>query len=660
MKFSHLTYIAFTFGLLMTILINIVLWQNSQDKFNQFYEDKANTVFNSSSEMLLQHRIMMDALRSFFNASEEVTNSEFILFSKDLLKIKSAIAFTLDPNLKPRYLSDLAFKEAIENGEVSRSASSGITYQMDNFATIVIQIDEPKHPYLVYAVSHQRVQERINEMVGICERFTLGSSTLINQECQNMSTRQFKSIFGHHSEVFINLPEYNTSYNLTVDYIPTEKEIFTTVKILFSFSLLGIMFSFLLAMIIQSRVDKEKQKIESNSKLALLSTLNHEIRTPINAVLGYANMLKQHACCSKDELKILDKMIWSANLLSNVAQNTLTYSKASSGTLSLHYEEVNLVSFLAKINDYYQTFDDTHKKQLVMQQSGPFPESIQLDSTKFFQLSTNFINNAFKYSSGDKVIYDIKILPRIEQAPRISGFIRVAIKDFGKGMSKHSMDAIKRPFTIDKNSTTALKSGIGIGLYTCKCVIESVGGSIKIRSKKGRGTLVIFRFPYKESNTHVENAPTQNEINDYIAETNLSITSSPMLSSNVNSLDQYQRFALLVDDNSFNLEVCKSMLERVGYQVLTAKNEAQTFAALNSYYQSLNANNSSLIVLMDYMLDDTNGLALISKLKEEDFTNVTYFILSANSEDEIPEAKTYHDITYLQKPFEIEQLQQYV
>ncbi|WP_220770999.1 ATP-binding protein, partial [Shewanella sp. MBTL60-007] len=622
-------------------------------------EDKANTVFNSSSEMLLQHRIMMDALRSFFNASEEVTNSEFILFSKDLLKIKSAIAFTLDPNLRPRYLSDFAFKESIENGKVSRSASGDITYQVEDFATIVIQIDEPKHPYLVYAVSHQRVQERINEMVGICETFTLGSSTLINQECQNMSTRQFKSIFGRHSEVFINLPEYNTSYNLTVDYIPTEKEIFTTVKILISFSLLGIIFSFLLAMIIQNRIDKEKHNIETNSKLALLSTLNHEIRTPINAVLGYANMLKQHAYGSSNELKILDKMIWSANLLSNVAQNTLTYSKASSGTLSLHYEKVNLSKFLAKINDYYQTFGDTHKKQLIMRQSGLIPESIQLDSTKFFQLSTNFINNAFKYSSGDKVIFDIKILPQAIQEPSVTGFIRVAIKDFGKGMSKQSMEAISRPFTVDTLSTTALKSGIGIGLYTCKCVIESVGGSIKIRSQEGRGTLVIFRFPYKESNTHGENAQTQNEVNSHIAETKLSTASSSM-SYRVNLPKKYQRFVLLVDDNCFNLEVCKSMLERAGYMVLTANDEAQTMTALNHYYQNLNDEYSSLIVLMDYMLDETDGLTLISTLRTRGYDNLTYFILSANSEDEIPKAKQYCDITYLQKPFDLAQLQSHL
>ncbi|WP_394203041.1 ATP-binding protein [Shewanella waksmanii] len=663
MKFSPLTYIAFAFGLIITLLINVTLWQNSQDKFDKFYENKANSVFNASKEMLMQHRIMMDALRSFFNASTEVTKAEFTLFAKDLLKIKSAVAFTLDTELRPKYLSDPNFQQAVENGQIGRATDGSITYQVKDFATIVIEIDEPKHPYLVYAVSHQRIQERINEMVGICEKFTLGSDTLINQECQKLNSRQFKSVFGHHSEVFIDLPEYNTSYSLALDYIPTEQEILSTVKILIIFSLIGLSFSILLASIVQHRVDKEKSKIETNSKLALLSTLNHEIRTPINAVLGYANMLKQHACCSDDESQTLDKMIWSANLLNNVAQNTLTYSKASAGTLSLHYEPTDLHGLLTQINDYYHAFADTHKKQLLMRLPTPMPAELFLDSTKLFQLSTNFINNAFKYSSGDKVIYDVKVLPLPSTQPDTPGFIRVAIKDFGKGMSKHSMDAIKRPFTIDTHSDTALKSGIGIGLYTCKCVLESVGGSIKIRSQKGRGTLVIFRFPYKisQSKTIMADRDSAGNNDEASSLSKPNKVTTPTISAQQPSLaarTNVQQIALVVDDNCFNLEVCKSMLESVGYRVYTAKDEPQALTVMPHCYQQAINNNSQLIVLMDYMLDNTDGLTLIARLKEQGYHHAQYFILSANSEDEIPDASKTKQIHYLQKPLDINSLNQ--
>ncbi|QQX81321.1 response regulator [Shewanella sp. KX20019] len=662
MKFSGFVFVLGVFG---TLIIDVVLWQYRHGELSKQYQSRANKAFESSRTQLIQHQIMMNALRSLFNASNEVTKAEFSLFSKDLLKIKSAIAFTLDPSLQLRYLSDSAFYDAVSNGSVRSDINDQITYDIEDFSTIVISIDEPKQPYLVYAVSHQRLQQKIDKNNDICERFTFGEKTFSNLECQNYEGRVLASLFRFHSEQFVDLPEYNTSYRLSVDYMPTKKELVEIVVLLLVWPLFGLVFSILIAMLIQNRIDKEKQRIESNSKLALLSTLNHEIRTPINAVLGYANMLKAQSCCSDSGKENLDKIIWSANLLNNVAQNTLTYSKASSGTLGLHYEEINLPQFLKKIDDYYRAFSHTHKKQLKMQFSSGTPEFLQLDDTKFFQLTTNFINNAFKYSSGDIVICSVKVSPILQSLTitpdikdkALGGFIRVAVKDFGKGMSKASMEAIAKPFTTDLKSSSALKSGIGIGLYTCKKVIESVGGSIRIRSRKDQGTLVIFRFPYRQS--HMETGKKFAVDTSSTARVGISAQkkSNQLAVSPVVNQDKVEnaKHVILVDDNCFNLEVCKSMLESDGFTVITAKDERETINALNSFYdvKQQTAELPSLIVLMDYMLDETDGLTLISLLKDLGFYHPKYFILSANCKDEIPRSALFPEITFLQKPIDI-------
>ncbi|WP_220746832.1 sensor histidine kinase, partial [Shewanella colwelliana] len=222
------------------------------------------------------------------------------------------------------------------------------------------------------------------------------------------------------------------------------------------------------------------------------------------------------------------------------------------------------------IKDYYQSFRNTHKKNLIVD-IDDLPQCVfAFDTTKFFQLITNFINNAFKYSSGHTVIVKVSIKPNLKHLDTeelsadngVDGYIRVAVKDFGKGMSPESKLALTRPFTIDSRSTTALKSGIGIGLYTCKKVIESVGGAIKIRSQLGKGTLVLFKFPFKNSTTKLE----IKEETEYTTNPLNQITNNKEYEAKSNDQGSGKR-VILVDDNLFNLEVCKAMLDTAGFKV---------------------------------------------------------------------------------------------
>ncbi|MGF1879035.1 ATP-binding protein [Photobacterium frigidiphilum] len=662
-------------GAAVTTLINIAFWNYSLNELNKQYQHKSDLVLDSSREMLIQHRIMTDALRAFFNASNEVTEVEFALFAQNLLKIKSAVAFTLSPVLTPVLISDPVFKSAIEKGKAETDEKGNITYLIDNFSSIVIKIDEPKMPYIVYAISHQKIQQRIDQHSDVCARLTFGGITLFNRGCDK--EQDWTAMFGFHSEQFVDLPEYGTSFNLAVDYVPTKKELLGISLLILAISLLGVGLSVLFFILVQHRININKQRIETNSKFALLSTLNHEIRTPINAVLGYANMLNNMACDDAQRQNTVEKIIWSANLLNSVAQNTLTYTKASSGSLTLYYEKVDLIEYLYKIDDYYRAFGSTHKKQLMLNLRDATPPHILLDTTKFFQLTTNLVNNAFKYSSGDTVILDVKVKAIKDTAskcnPQVDGFIRVAVRDFGKGMSAASQQALSKPFTTDDSSPTALKSGVGIGLYTCKTVIESVGGAIKIRSRKGKGTLVIFHFPYRVYSETEERvlvpqdkvAPAQQHDRPLQVHTAQFIEQVHKPQSTVT---QRQGRVLLVDDNRFNLEVCKAMLEDEGFDVTTAENEREVFSAMAALSdQSVTYNDvmhndgavyDELIILMDYMLAETDGFTLIESMKTKGYRQQHYFILSAHTEDEIQKVKTFTDIAFLQKPLDITLLKQ--
>ncbi|MEH6532215.1 MAG: ATP-binding protein [Photobacterium frigidiphilum] len=670
MRFSRVACIVLLMGFVVTTLINTALWNYVQNDLDKQYQYKSDIVFDSSRDALIQHRIITDALRALFNASDDISEVEFSLFAKNLLKIKSAVAFTLSPALTPVLISDPVFKSTIEKGKAETDENGNITFVIDSFSSIVMNIDEPKMPYIVYAVSLQEIQQRIDQYSNVCARVTFSDKTLSNRGCNK--EQNWTEIFGFHAEQFIDLPEYGTSLNLTVDYVPTKKELLGRSLLILVITLLGVGLSVLFFILVQHRININKQRIETNSKFALLSTLNHEIRTPINAVLGYANMLNNMACDDAQRQNTVEKIIWSANLLNSVAQNTLTYTKASSGSLTLYYEKVDLIEYLYKIDDYYRAFGSTHKKQLMLNLRDATPPHILLDTTKFFQLTTNLVNNAFKYSSGDTVILDVKVKAIKDIANRrnaalctqVDGFIRVSVRDFGKGMSAASQQALSKPFTTDDSSPTALKSGVGIGLYTCKTVIESVGGAIKIRSRKGKGTLVIFHFPYRVCSETEERVlvPQDNVAPARQHDRPLQVHTAQFIEQQ-SSVTKRQGRVLLVDDNRFNLEVCKAMLEDEGFDVTTAENEREVFSAMAALSDNRVTHNDEavydeLIILMDYMLAETDGFTLIESMKAKGYRQQHYFILSAHTEDEIQKVKTFADIAFLQKPLDITLLKQ--
>ncbi|QYJ95697.1 ATP-binding response regulator [Shewanella spartinae] len=634
--------------------IDVTLWEHARNEIQSEHQRKVDAALDSAREMLIQHKIMIGALKSFFNASEEVSQTEFSIFSKDLLKIKLAIAFTLNEELKPTLISDPSFINVISAGVIERKNQEIHDFRLDGFETILIPIDVPHMPYLVYAISHERVQKKIDSNTDMCEHFILGGAEFENKECNLIDQSFLYDVIGINTEYKVKIQEYGLNYTLVVGTLPSEQKLFEVSMLLLTATIFGISSSLLLFIFIQNRLNVTREQTETNSKIALLSTLNHEIRTPINAVLGYAEMLKAMSSCNASGQEVLEKIIWSANLLNSVAQNTLMYSKAATGPLELHYENVDLNEFLKSISDYYEAFGKTQGKNLIIKVDElPWP-TYALDKTKFFQLITNFINNSFKYSSGDNVIVKVSVKNNASvnkglSCPKVDGFIRVAVRDFGKGMSSESKLALSRPFTIDSKSATALKSGIGIGLYTCKKVIESVGGSIRIRSELGKGTLVLFNFPYREvSEEHIVNAMPEPSKMDFCERIEKEVESCVIGAP---------KKVILVDDNVFNLEVCKSMLEIAGFTVFPVQTVEELFSLLKKLdVKPLMTSKQKLtefIVLMDYKLGNTNGLTLIKSLQTQGYRQMRYFILSANSKDEIPDSESVKDVDFLEKPLDL-------
>ncbi|WP_064791385.1 hybrid sensor histidine kinase/response regulator [Shewanella woodyi] len=659
MKFKPYSICYLIVGLTVTFCIDWLFWSHSQREFAEFHDEKSAASAMSAHDMLMQHKIITRSIHSFFSASMLVTKKEFTEFTHELLKIKSAIAFTIGEDNKLAFISNPEFEDEIKQGRFTVNGKDELTFELAGYSSFLMPIDQAKQRYMVYIISHGQVLERLNSEEDICIAFMVTGKLLSNHYCQMQLSDIQRTLFYYQSEEQYHGSEFGgEDFTLTTWYSAPIDEINEILLIIFLFSVTGVGFSILLYLKVEQRNMLYKMRIETDSKVAVLSAINHEIRTPINAVLGYSHMLKNADCCAPQGDMTINKIIWSANLLHSVAENTLNFSKASADKLMLENQATDLAQFINNIKEYYIAFSETGDKKLNLFIDKPLPPSIAIDSTKLYQLITNIINNAFKYSTGKQVNCHIA-LKRYQNSP----FLRVAIRDFGKGMSKASMEALSRPFTAGFPNSAAQQSGIGIGLYTCKQVIEKVGGKIAIRSRKGQGTLVIIRFPFEYMRSDIKASMLDGVIGGKASKADqvpalANLTSSSMVEraqevERSSALYQLKPI-LLVDDNLFNLEVCRSMLEKQGFSVTTCRDAASTIEHIK--------NTTPEIVLMDYRLEETNGLALIDELMElqtdgatqERIKTTHYFILSANEKSEIPFSEEYPDVFFMQKPLNID------
>ncbi|MGL4580514.1 MAG: hybrid sensor histidine kinase/response regulator [Shewanella xiamenensis] len=619
-------------GLFITLIIICLTLAHSINEFKAVYQKKAQAVFSSSQDMFLQHRIMLDALRSFFNASAAVTTKEFEVFAKDLLKIKSAVAFTLTPELKLAYISDPSILPELKPLTLSMMDNGSLHARLINYTLLTVKIDEPQMPYLIYAISQKRILTRIDQEQDVCITYQFEHSILRSAYCDIPAATGIWRLFAYSERQFITLNEYQTRFNLQVYYQVPRAEVIELFVIILSIALLGLAFSLLWFFKAKHQQLIERIECENRSKLAVMASINHEIRTPINALLGYSRMLKKTLSIpsepvqqgtSKEELShIVDKMIWSANLLYSVAENTLNYSKAEVGKLTLDQHAINLREYVGRIQEYYQAFNTTSGKTLTVSVSDRLPDLLKLDGTKLFQLVTNIINNAFKYSTGEQVHCYIDLHPSFNQASA-SPMLRVLIRDFGEGMPMQAKRALDSPFIYQSLSSSYGISGIGLGLYTCKRLLEQIGGKLRIRSQQGRGTTVLMHFPCQFY--HQKQEP----IHRY--------TQQPLL---------------LVDDNLFNLEICRGALESHFAQIHCTDQAESALRLFKTLRPPL--------VIVDYRLKETDGLVLIQQMRQliieiDDSTwECQYFLLSANDSDEIPALGRFPDVVFIQKPFSLE------
>ena len=379
----------------------------------------------------------------------------------------------------------------------------------------------------------------------------------------------------------------------------------------------------------------KKAEDASLAKTRFLNNMSHDIRTPMNAILGYAQLMEEELN-EKDLPKAseyLEKLQQSGNLLLSIINNVLDMARIESGRMEIDEN-------YGRIEDIGQTLfeifeDEAEKKNLALHYTiNVEHEHILTDVTKVKEILANILSNAIKYTpAGGSVMVDVDELPCDESGYMIA---RTRVRDTGIGMSQEYMTKIFDAFTREQNTTKSKIAGTGLGMSIVKNYVEMLGGTIDVESELGKGSTFTVTLKHRiadESysvNKHIEEPGTGNEILE-------------------------GRNILLAEDNDLNAEIAEAILERAGLKIERVENGIQCVDRI----MEMPAGTYDMI-LMDIQMPKMNGYKAtqtIRHLLDEDKACIPIIAMTANAfEEDKREAIAAGMNAHIAKPIQVDNM----
>ena len=303
------------------------------------------------------------------------------------------------------------------------------------------------------------------------------------------------------------------------------------------------------------REAKLKAECANKAKSSFLFNMSHDIRTPMNAILGYAQLM-ENELNGKDipeVLEHLEKLQQSGNLLLSIINNVLDMARIESGRMEIDENYCRIEDVWKSL---FAVFDEkARKKNISLHYTMNVEhEHVLTDVTKVKEILVNILSNAIKYTpAGGSVMVYVDELPCDESGYMI---VRIRISDTGIGMSQDYLTKIFEAFTREKNTTKSKIAGTGLGMSIVKNYVDLLGGTIDVESELGKGSTFTVTLKHRIADEryyvkkHIEEPGTGNEILE-------------------------GRNILLAEDNDLNAEIAEAILERAGLRIERVENGIQ-------------------------------------------------------------------------------------
>ena len=363
----------------------------------------------------------------------------------------------------------------------------------------------------------------------------------------------------------------------------------------------------------------EIAKNANAAKSNFLANMSHDIRTPMNAIVGYSTLLIKDADDKNKVIEIGKKITYSSQHLLSLINDVLDMSKIESGRTSLNSDKVDVSEVINNISEIVLVQTKSKKQSFEIKTKGNIPPYIYADKLRLTQILLNLLSNAVKYTEKNGTISLV-----------VEGYgnngqtchLRFIVSDNGQGMSSEFVEKIFEPFSRETNSMTNKIQGTGLGMSITKSIIDLMGGTIDIQSELGKGSVftvdLIFSVPLDENDD--------------------------------NFFADHEITRVLVGDDEIDVtENIQSILSDAGLECDAAIGGLESVDKATRAYED---NNSYDVIILDWKMPDMDGVECVRRIRKEIGKDVPIFVLSSYDVSEIEdEAKKAGVDLFLPKPF---------
>ena len=379
--------------------------------------------------------------------------------------------------------------------------------------------------------------------------------------------------------------------------------------------------------------EMEVQKVEaeqsSKAKSTFLSNMSHDIRTPMNAIIGYTTLLKKEKNLPPIADEYLNKIEASNKHLLALINDILDMSRIESGKMELDPAKSDLLKTMEEVRDLFTTQMITKSITYTVKADNLKNKLVMCDTPRLNRVLLNLISNAYKFTpEGGKVTVTLKQVGATDEF----GSYELRVKDTGMGMSPEFAQKVFDAYSRDRSVNNI--QGTGLGMAITKSIVELMGGTIDVNSQLGKGTEFIVRVDFPIVDEPEIKETDQNEENKKL------------------DLDFNHMKLLLVEDNMVNREIASLILTEFGFQLDTAENGKEAFEKVSNSKPGEFA-----AVLMDVQMPVMNGYEstkAIRQLKDQQLANIPIIAMTANAfKEDIQAAKDAGMNSHIAKPIDI-------
>ena len=385
--------------------------------------------------------------------------------------------------------------------------------------------------------------------------------------------------------------------------------------------------------IISTHMLKRMAANANEAKSSFLSKMSHDIRTPMNAIIGMTDIAKNAVDDRDKVLECLTKIDSSAKFLLSLINDILDISKIESGKITINPEPTDLVKFMEDIRSLGQV--QAEQKSINYNVNLNVRDTrVMADQTKLHQIIMNLVSNAIKFTDKYGTV-EVNANQTMQETDMMK--VRFEVKDNGIGIDKKYLSKIFNAFEQADNNIVNKYGGSGLGLAISSSLIRFMGGGLIVESEVGVGSRFFFELPFP-INHNVEVLEVVEE-----------------KKATVDDYDFVGKKVLLVEDNDLNAEIATTILDRVGLEVTRAENGRKAvmkYAEMPPYTFD--------VILMDIRMPVMDGLEatkFIRNMGKKDSDSIPIIAMTANAFDDDMEKSLQQGMNgHLSKPIDVHKL----